>query len=452
MPFLRQSTSQVIRFGPCLDITDGVTEETALTLAQADMRLSKDGGAFAQKSAAGNATHDSDGWYSTTLSTTDTDTVGEIRLNVHQPANMLPVWDRWWVIEEAVYDAIYGASAALAMGSVTGAVGSVTGAAGSVTGSVGSVVGHTAQTGDSFARIGVAGAGLTNIDLPNQTMDITGDITGNVSGSVGSVTGAVGSVTGAVGSVAGNVDGNVTGSVGSLVGHTVQTGDSFGRIGLAGAGLTNIDLPNQTMDVTGNITGNLSGSVGSVTGAVGSVAGNVDGSVGSVVGAVGSVTGAVGSVTGAVGSVAGNVDGSTASVTGAVGSVTGAVGSVTGNVGGNVVGSVASVTAEVTADMTKISGSAQAADNLEASALSMVKGTVNTGVVASTTTTFQSADVTEATADHFIGRVALFWDDGFALFAQACRIVDYELNGAEGKFTVTALTEAPADGAPFVIV
>lgn len=111
MPFLRQSTSQVILFGPCLDITNGVTEETALTLAQADMRLSKDGGAFAQKSAAGNATHDSDGWYSTTLSTTDTATVGELILNVHQPANMLPVWQRWWVIEEAVYDAMYGAAA-----------------------------------------------------------------------------------------------------------------------------------------------------------------------------------------------------------------------------------------------------------------------------------------------------------------------------------------------------
>lgn len=111
MPFLRQSTTQVVLFGPCLDKTDGVTEETGLTLAQADMRLSKDGGAFAQKSAAGNATHDSDGWYNTTLSTTDTDTVGELRLNVHQPANMLPVWDRWWVIEEAIYDALFGASA-----------------------------------------------------------------------------------------------------------------------------------------------------------------------------------------------------------------------------------------------------------------------------------------------------------------------------------------------------
>lgn len=52
------------------------------------------------------------------------------------------------------------------------------------------------------AEIGAAGAGLTNINLPNQTMDIVGNITGNLSGSVGSVTG--------------NVGGNVTGTIGGL--------------------------------------------------------------------------------------------------------------------------------------------------------------------------------------------------------------------------------------------
>lgn len=44
------------------------------------------------------------------------------------------------------------------------------------------------------AEIGAAGAGLTNIDLPNQTMNITGDITGNLSGSVGSINGGLVSV------------------------------------------------------------------------------------------------------------------------------------------------------------------------------------------------------------------------------------------------------------------
>lgn len=87
------------------------------------------------------------------------------------------------------------------------------------------LTGHTVQTGDSFARIGAAGAGLTNINLPNQTMDIIGDITGNLSGSAGSVTGAVGSVTGAVGSV---------------TGHTNQTGDTY-ALANGAAGFVAID-------------------------------------------------------------------------------------------------------------------------------------------------------------------------------------------------------------------
>lgn len=111
MPFLRQSTIQTIRFGPFLDITDGVTEETGLTITQALRRLSKDGGAFAQTGETGNSVHDSDGWYSDDLTAADTGTVGELILNVQIPATALPVWLRWWVIEETVYDRFYGAAA-----------------------------------------------------------------------------------------------------------------------------------------------------------------------------------------------------------------------------------------------------------------------------------------------------------------------------------------------------
>ncbi len=95
------------------------------------------------------------------------------------------------------------------------------------------------------AEIGAAGAGLTAINLPNQTMDIVGNITGNLSGSVGSVTGAVGSVTGAVGSVTGavgsvtgNVGGNVTGSVGSLATQAKADVNAEADTALADAGVT----------------------------------------------------------------------------------------------------------------------------------------------------------------------------------------------------------------------
>jgi len=109
--YLRQSTSQVVRFGQFVDSTDGATAETALTIAQADMQLSKDGGAFAQKNATGNATHDADGWYSTTLNTTDTNTVGELILQVNV-AGALYVTRTWYVIEEVVYDDLFGAASA----------------------------------------------------------------------------------------------------------------------------------------------------------------------------------------------------------------------------------------------------------------------------------------------------------------------------------------------------
>lgn len=82
--------------------------------------------------------------------------------------------------------------------------------------------GNTVQTGDSFARIGATGSGLTS--LASQA----------------------------------SVD-TIDGIVDDILLDTAE-------IGTAGAGLTNINLPDQTMNITGDITGNLSGSVGSVTG------------------------------------------------------------------------------------------------------------------------------------------------------------------------------------------
>lgn len=100
---LRQSTSQIIRFGPFVDSTDGVTPETGLTIAQADMQLSKDGAAFAQKNTAGNATHDVNGYYSTTLDATDTGTAGILKLQVTVSGALL-VWENFEVVTQTYYD------------------------------------------------------------------------------------------------------------------------------------------------------------------------------------------------------------------------------------------------------------------------------------------------------------------------------------------------------------
>lgn len=177
-------------------------------------------------------------------------------------------------------------------------------------------------------------------------------------------------------------------TAGKMANQVDEIRTDTGEIGAAGAGLTNINLPNQTMDIVGDITGNLSGSVGSVTGAVGSV---------------------------------------------------------TGNVGGNVVGSVASVTAEVSADVTKISGSTAAADNLEESAEAIITGTAQTGTLS---TTQMTSDLSGYADSELVGRTVI-WKSGTA-DGQASDITAYA--SASGLVTFTAITTAPANGDLFVIV
>ena len=93
-----------------------------------------------------------------------------------------------------------------------------------------------------------------------------------------------------------------------------------------------------------------------------------------------------------------------------------------------------------------------AADALAASARGIILGTVDGVTVTPTTTVFESDDITEATADHFKGRIVIFYDSADALYGQAARITAYALNGSNGSFTVTTLTEAPSDNDLFVIL
>jgi len=110
--FLKQSTAYTFRMGPFLDETDGKTAETGLTITQADVRLSKGGGNFAQKNESSASSHDEIGYYIVVLNTTDTATVGELLIAVHE-SGALPVFKTFQVVEEAIYDAIYGGSADL---------------------------------------------------------------------------------------------------------------------------------------------------------------------------------------------------------------------------------------------------------------------------------------------------------------------------------------------------
>lgn len=107
--FLKQSTAATLVLGPFVDGTDGVTAETGLTIAQADVRLSKNGGAFAQKNESSSCSHMENGYYACALNTTDTNTLGRLRVAVSK-SGALPVWIDATIMAANVYDSLVGGS------------------------------------------------------------------------------------------------------------------------------------------------------------------------------------------------------------------------------------------------------------------------------------------------------------------------------------------------------
>jgi hypothetical protein len=128
--YARQSTAIIVTVGPVLDadgaaVTDGVV---------GDFKISKNGGAPAALNASATLTHRNTGHYSLSLTATDVNTVGTAEVVIDDTVNACPMKEIT-VIEEAIYDAIYAASAnawsgaagsttltALASGSITAAV------------------------------------------------------------------------------------------------------------------------------------------------------------------------------------------------------------------------------------------------------------------------------------------------------------------------------------------
>lgn len=106
--WLKQSTAVTVKMGPFVDDADGKTAETALTISQADIRISKNGGDIAQSNNAAGATHDELGYYDVPLNATDTATVGTLRVLVSE-TGALPVWQDFMVLPDNVWDSLFGA-------------------------------------------------------------------------------------------------------------------------------------------------------------------------------------------------------------------------------------------------------------------------------------------------------------------------------------------------------
>lgn len=105
MRILLAGGTPTIVLGPFVDDTDGKTAETALTIAQAAVRLSKNGAAFAQKNDATGCTHMENGYYSCPLNATDLNTAGVLTVAV-AASGALPVRQDYTVLLAAAYNAL----------------------------------------------------------------------------------------------------------------------------------------------------------------------------------------------------------------------------------------------------------------------------------------------------------------------------------------------------------
>jgi len=179
---LKQSTAVDVLIGPFVDSTDGYTGEVGLSPA---VKLSKNGQALAAKNDITTPVSDADGYYNCELDATDTNTVGTLVLSVVGSATSLPVRHEYQVVEEAVYDALYAASAAGPLQST--------------------VAGRTLDVSAG----GEAGIDWANVGSPTTAVDLSG------------------------------TDIQLVDTVTTYTGNTVQTGDSYGRLGApAGASVS----------------------------------------------------------------------------------------------------------------------------------------------------------------------------------------------------------------------
>ena len=114
MQFLKADTAATILIGPTVDVADGVTPVTDVTLAGADHAelMKHDGTTFVDLTADSRTlTHKEGGWYTLTLGTGDTDTEGRLTVLIMDTDKCLPIWKDFMVVNANVYDSLFAVAA-----------------------------------------------------------------------------------------------------------------------------------------------------------------------------------------------------------------------------------------------------------------------------------------------------------------------------------------------------
>ena len=507
MRFLRQSTTITVDIGPALDSTDGVTAETALSPT---VYLSKAGAAQAARNSATAISHDARGYYRIELNTTDTNTLGMLKAVYHE-TGATPVWDDFMVLPAVVYDALVAGSdnldvsvtqfggtngtfsggrpevnathwggTAVASAAVRATLEQVLGtaltegAAGRLAAALTAFLNVAApvltvasvnQTGDSFARIGANGASLSAIPDEAGVTTLLSRLSSARAGYLDNLSAGAVAQQATLTTVAAYVDTEVASLVADMA--TVLSRLSSARAGYldnlsAGAVAQVTALATAQTDLTtllGRLTAlragyidNLSAGAVAQASAVATLQADTDDIQTRLPAAL----------------VSGRMDVSVGAMAANVMTAAAAAADLTTELQSGLATAAALVTAQADLDdlqtripaalvggrmdsnMSAINNSNAAAVRQALAAGSVIPATIDTTGFAATTTEFEADDITEATADHYNGRVIIFTSG--ALLGQATSISDYSLVSGRGHFTVPALTEAPANDSTFIIV
>lgn len=444
---VRQSTAFETAIGPVLD-ADGVAVTDCVV---GDFKIKKTTGNFAALNGSATLTHVSAGVYDLVLTTSDTDTVGLNCVAIDDTVNACQsVYLQ--VMEEAIYDALYAASANAWSGAAGSSIGTANvtqfgGSNGTFSGGraevnmthiAGSAVStSTAQLGVNVVNFGgsagtfssgrpevnashISGSSTAadNVEVVYATDFATNYSTSTdkwqVESNVTHIAGTAWAST-TLFTLASHDPGTTIGT--STLTQTQVTGGAYAlnSASFAFNAAVNNAIADQVWDedATGHQT---TGTFGKAIGDPGlegttiweTVFTNLDATVSSRASSsalataqanLDTITGANGVII-ATGTQTFNMTGSiTGNLSGSVGSVTGAVGSVTGNVGGNVVGSVASVTGNVggnvVGSVASVTGAVGSVTGNLGGSVGSVTGGINTG--SGVITTFDALDTAQDT-------------------------------------------------------
>jgi hypothetical protein len=248
MRCLRQSTAVTIPIGPFVDSIDGDTEETALSITYSDVKLSKNGGSFAAANSSATCTYTGgdEGHYLLSLTTSDTGTLGTLRVAIHK-SGALSVWDDFMVMPASVWDALFASSGGYINADVQRWLGQ-TCAAVSVNGvpevDITYIAGSAVST--SSAQLGV--------NVVNWKGSAAAAMTGDAYAVVSNVTYGNSALKALIDTVDDYIDTEVSAIKAKTDYLPSATAGSAGGLFIAGT----------NANTTVNFTGNLSGSVGSM--------------------------------------------------------------------------------------------------------------------------------------------------------------------------------------------